>query len=82
MSLEVHMSALSEEVRLARQLPPPLLAREIRRAAGVSRQRLADELGAHVVTVARWERGTRSPRAGVRVRYAAILAELREVVGA
>lgn len=70
------MSALLEEVRTARSLPAPALAREIRRAAGVSRQRLADELHVHVVTVARWERGTRAPQGKLRLAYAAVLASL------
>jgi DNA-binding transcriptional regulator YiaG len=76
------MSALLEEARAVRSLPSPLLAREIRRAAGISRQRMADEIGVHVVTVARWERGTRKPRGATRSAYARVLADLRQVVGA
>lgn len=74
------MSDLLDEVRTTRHLPKPALAREIRRAAGVSRDRLADELEVHPVTVARWERGTRSPRGATRLAYARLLVELaREV---
>lgn len=68
-----------EEAHWARQLPSPELARAIRRNAGVSRQRFADELAVHVVTVARWERGTRRPRGALRAAYARLLAELEEV---
>ncbi len=74
------MSALLDEVRISRQLPPPALACEIRRAAGVTRQRLADELGVHVVTVARWERGTRHPRGSTRTAYAQLLLDLNGAV--
>lgn len=71
------MSGLLQDARIAARLPTPALAREIRRAAGVSRQQLADELSVHTVTVARWERGTRTPRGQLRVAYARLLAQLR-----
>jgi DNA-binding transcriptional regulator YiaG len=73
------VSELVAEATLGLRLPPPGLAREIRRAAGVSRQRLADELGVHVITVARWERGTRTPRGRLRVAYSRVLAELAQL---
>jgi DNA-binding transcriptional regulator YiaG len=79
-SEEVHMSALIAEVRAARTLPPPAMAREIRRAASVSRARLAEELGIHPTTVARWESGIRAPRGELRTRYGRLLAELRAEV--
>ncbi len=75
------MSQLIAEVRAARQLPAPALAREIRRAAGVSRDRLAAELGVHPVTVTRWESGTRHPRGTLRVAYAQLLGQLAAEVG-
>ncbi len=74
------MSGLLADVRTVRALPAPPLAREIRRAAGVSRQRMADELGVHVVTLARWERGTRHPRGATQLAYAHLLAALSEEV--
>jgi transcriptional regulator with XRE-family HTH domain len=67
--------ALVDDVRDARRLPGPSMRREIRRAAGVSQQRLADELGVHVQTVIRWERDA-EPREINRARYARLLAEL------
>lgn len=67
---------LLDEVRLSNGLPAPPLAREIRRAAGVSRARLARELSVHPITVARWERGTRRPRGEIRLAYARLLADL------
>lgn len=74
------MVALLEELRVSRSLPAPPLAREIRRAANVSRDRLAEELNVHPVTVARWERGTRVPRGELRIAYARLLAALASEV--
>lgn len=76
------MSHLLEEVRLSRSLPTPALARAIREAAGVSQTRIAQELGVHRLTVARWEAGSRSPRGAHRVAYAALLNQLREATAA
>ena len=78
----VAMNALAEHVRAARKLPPPAIARAIREEAGVSQQRLADELGVNRVTVARWELGVRVSRGELRLRYIALLEELAEAVGA
>lgn len=74
------MAKFIDEVRAARRLPPPAMARAIRVAAGVTQQRVADELDVHVVTVARWENGSRHPRGDVRARYAELLDSLREVI--
>jgi transcriptional regulator with XRE-family HTH domain len=71
------MTELVEEVRRARRLPPPPLARAIRETAGVSQQRLADELGVHRVSVARWELGLRRPRGRLLVAYTDLLDALR-----
>ena len=66
------MSQLIDEVRRARSLPRPAMARAIRESAGVSQARLAAELGVHRMTVARWESGARSPRSDQRTAYAAL----------
>lgn len=47
--------------------------RRHREAAGISRERLADELSRSFATVRRWERGETTPTAAVVVRIAAIL---------
>lgn len=73
------MSALTEEVKLSVSLPDPTAARNIRRRAGVSQPRVAAEVGVHPITVARWERGTRTPRGELRIRYARLLRLLDEV---
>ncbi len=75
------MSALLDEIRTRRLPPDPPLARAIRIAAGVTQQRLADELGVHWTTVARWERGERHPRPQLRAAYAALLNEITKVAG-
>lgn len=76
------MSGLLEEVRSTRGLPSPALARAIREAAGVSQDRLAEELGVHRVTVARWEAGTRRPQGRRLAAYLSLLDALREEVEA
>jgi transcriptional regulator with XRE-family HTH domain len=73
------MTTLLEEVRISRSLPPPHRRREIRRCAGVSRQRLAQELNVHPCTIGRWERGHRVPRGDLRLRYARLLVDLASV---
>jgi DNA-binding transcriptional regulator YiaG len=72
------MSALVEDVRAAKRLPSPAMARAIRLAAEVSQERIATELGIHRVTVARWEAGTRRPRGQLRIAYADLLCQLQE----
>jgi len=76
------MADLIREVREARRLPSPALARAIRQGAGVSQQRIARELGVHRITVVRWEQGTTAPRGEVRSRYARLLADLQQAVTA
>lgn len=70
------MGSLVEEVRAASQLPSPVLCRAIREAVRVTQQRIADELGVHRVTVARWEAGLRRPRNDLAVAYAGLLRSL------
>lgn len=60
----------------ARAIPPARLARAIRISAGASQAEVARELGVHRTTVARWESGSRHPRAGTAAAYLALLREL------
>ena len=76
------MSDLVAEVREARSLPRPDVARAIRVTAGVSQARLGAELGVHELTVHRWETGTHSPRGPKRIAYARLLRELEEATRA
>ncbi|MFS2294551.1 MAG: helix-turn-helix domain-containing protein [Actinomadura sp.] len=73
---------LIDEVKAARSLPPPPVARQIRETAGVSQTRIGQELGVHRVTVARWEAGGRQPRGELRAAYARLLEDLRKAVTA
>jgi HTH-type transcriptional regulator/antitoxin MqsA len=73
---------LVEHVRAAQRLPAPAVAKAIRLAAGVTQQQIAVELQIDRVTVARWELGERTPRGELRLRYIALLDELREAVAA
>ncbi len=74
------MSALLDEIRSRPKAPAPRVAQAIRVGAGISQSRLAEELGVHPVTVARWECGTRSPRGETLRAYVALLAELQTVM--
>ena len=76
------MNDLIADSRRSRFLPSPELNTATRREAKVSRARMAEELGVHPVTIARWERGTRTPRGRLRLAYAELLEELRREVGA
>lgn len=76
---EMHMSGLLDEVRASVSLPDPATRMAIRRSANVSRERLAQELSVHVISIARWERGTRNPHGELRVRYARLLEQLHEI---
>jgi DNA-binding XRE family transcriptional regulator len=78
MQFHVRMG-LIEEVTEARRLPPPIVRRAIRVAAGVSQTRLAGELEVHRITVVRWETGKSEPAGALRLKYARLLDELREI---
>ena len=69
-----------EQIRETKRLPPPAVARGIRRAAGVTQRAMASTLGVNRVTVARWESGTRRPRGELRAAYASLLRELHDAV--
>lgn len=72
-------ASLLDEVGVRRSLPPPQRRKAIREAAGVSQERLAQELDVHRVTVARWEHGSRSPRGELLARYVRLLDQLQAV---
>jgi DNA-binding transcriptional regulator YiaG len=70
-----------QAVQLAqiRELARSGRARSIRERANVSTKEVADSLGVHEATVARWETGVRSPRGPAALRYAELLRALSEV---
>jgi transcriptional regulator with XRE-family HTH domain len=51
-------------------------ARSIRESARVSRQTLADAIDVEAGTLARWERGERTPRPDSALRWAEVLEAL------
>jgi DNA-binding transcriptional regulator YiaG len=71
--------ALVERLRL-RRLPTPERAKAIRVAAGATQPEIAEAVGVHVITVARWEAGTRRPHGPAAQRYAQLLADLAKLV--
>ena len=71
---------LVDEVRRARRLPPPKLAKAIRLEAMLTQEQVAQVLGVDRVTVARWELGVRTPRGAHRLAYADLLHDLREAL--
>ena len=73
---------LIDEINTKRRAPSPALAREIRRAAGISQARLAAELGVSTVTVCRWEGGSRRPRGPMLLAYVTLLEQIREASAA
>lgn len=73
------MTALLDELRNRPRLPSPEIAAAVRRAAGVSQQRVATELGVSRMTITRWESGARRPQGALAAAYVALLDQLREV---
>jgi len=67
---------LAEEVRARRDAPSPAEARAMRRAAGVTQQRMAEEIGVARMTLARWESGERRPHPLPAARWAVVLDQV------
>jgi transcriptional regulator with XRE-family HTH domain len=71
-----------KEAEARQALPSPQRRREIREAAGLSLQRVGDDLGVTAGAVALWETSSSSRIRGENVvRYVALLKELEAVVG-
>lgn len=56
-------------------------ARRVRQAARISRSEVAAVCGVDQSTVARWENDQRSPRGAAGLKYAQIVAQLRDAAG-
>ena len=65
-----------EQIAYARRLAKNGGARAIRQGAGLSLRDIARELDVYPMTVLRWERGERVPRAEAAERYARLLKRL------
>jgi transcriptional regulator with XRE-family HTH domain len=74
--------SLVEQVRIERRMPSPATAKVIRRTAGVSLERMADEIGVDRATLMRWENGENRPRPAHCAKWAALLDELQQVLAA
>lgn len=70
---------LVKQVAAIRMLPGPSMARAIRVDAGVTQARLANAIGVHRVTLARWESGGSRPRGAALARYAHLLKVLGDI---
>lgn len=62
-----------ERIRMRRTLPTPAKRAEIRKAAGLTLQDLADAIGVTPATIHYWEQGTRNPRPEHIAAYRAAL---------
>lgn len=62
-----------------RERPTPELCRAIRRAKGRSLEEVGAALGVTGVTVGRWEKGERTPRGELLVRYVNFLRRLEGI---
>jgi DNA-binding transcriptional regulator YiaG len=76
------IATLRKQIVLRRSLPPPRERRELRQAAGLSRQELAVALGVAYSTVYGWETGAHLPRRRHLEPYLEVLAVLRDQAGA
>lgn len=74
--------SLLDDVRAIRSLPSPAVARQIREQAGVTQGRMAEELGVHFSTLARWEAGISAPPGQARAKWARLIAELQRELAA
>ncbi len=73
---------LISQVRAARRVPTPAVARAVRQAAGLSQAQIASALGVDRVTVTRWEAGLRKPRGRVARAYSNLIGRLQAEVAA
>lgn len=73
------MNQLIAQAKALRDLPTPERAKCIRAAAGITQDVLAEEVGVHRVTIARWEAGLTRPGGAPGVKYARLLRQLEKV---
>ena len=71
---------LAELVRASR-LPSLAERKRIRKAAGVSLQRMADAIGVNASSIHHWENDTHAPSMEHAAKYRALLEELARAAG-
>jgi transcriptional regulator with XRE-family HTH domain len=69
------------DIALVRRLGADGTARHIREESGLSMADIAADLGVSVSTISMWERGIKSPRSEIALRYGALLDRLQEQLG-
>ncbi|MFJ7069866.1 helix-turn-helix domain-containing protein [Streptomyces sp. NPDC101115] len=69
---------INSRMRLRSDLPEPDERRQIREAAGLSQQEIADALGVSRSAIAQWEQGVRYPRERYRAAYAEALDAMKK----
>lgn len=69
---------IAELLELRQRLPEPAERRSIREGLGLSRERIARELGVSQETVFQWEAGNASPRKVNLLAYVELLERLRD----
>lgn len=67
-----------ERIRVHRALPPPERRAELRKAAGLTLQEVADAVGVTATSVWFWEQGQRRPSGAHLDAYLDALGALRE----
>ncbi len=72
------VDALLESLDEALILPPPRVRAQLRLAAGLTQQNIADALGVKRMAVTRWELGQTTPRRPHRDAYIHLLKGLAE----
>lgn len=65
-----------EDMKLAFQILDREQARVIRKACALTLHKMSELVGTSHVTIARWEHGTRTPRAGLAITYGRVLRSL------
>ena len=69
---------LLASVQARRELPPPVMRRAIRQAAGASLRAIAEAVGVTPQAVAFWERDERTPTGDRLLRYVEVLRSLEQ----
>ncbi|WP_455362006.1 helix-turn-helix transcriptional regulator [Streptomyces sp. SYSU K21746] len=69
---------IRSRLQVRRDLPCPEQRRELREAAGLSQQEIADVIGVTRQAVSHWEAGIRTPRGALLDRYIDAIRALRE----
>lgn len=69
---------IRSRLRVRRDLLTPAQRRNLREAAGLSQQELADAIGVTRQAISHWEVGTRTPRGALLDRYVDAIRALQE----